>query len=269
MTVWPGMPLGPVDVDRRALTVSKRGKLKWGAKPQAAELPDEWVLRQLADADLESDRDIEALLADFGTIDAPYPHAGFVPADRRARLAPQPSLVPHGWWAARQDGTLEDARWWLKTARAMTGVWSEASRGEDPGSAWAAEGFPALAATEPGAQWTFFVTALNDGLSAFHVHAEYEWDLANLGLGAITYGRPLVNLYSAACRQVFNFLVEGETGRRCENQTCGRTFVRQLGGAEHGQHRSDARYCTPECARAEASRQYRRRKTAQREEQQS
>jgi hypothetical protein len=72
-----------------------------------------------------------------------------------------------------------------------------------------------------------------------------------------------VDLYSAACQQVFNLIVKNCDAQRCENETCGRTFVHQLGGAQHGQHRSKGlRFCTPACARTQTQRQYRRRRKA-------
>lgn len=249
ITVWPGTPLAPVVVERRALTVRKNGKLTWGRRLDENELPDEWILRQLADADLDADDDVSALLAEFGTIQSAYFEPEFVPEDRWPLLAP-----------TAEDGTLEDARWWLKTARLLARVWSETSRGGDSAPLWTAEGFAGTIRAHEF-PWSGFAHMLSEGLEPFHARVEYH-------AGATVYGRPTVNLYSAACRQIFNLIAEGETARRCENQTCGRFFVRQLGGAEFGQHRSDARYCTPECARAEASRQYRRRQAAQQKEQQ-
>jgi hypothetical protein len=91
--------------------------------------------------------------------------------------------------------------------------------------------------------------------------------VARVGAGELVLGVPRVSLYSAACREVFNLVLEQPTARHCENATCGRVFVHQLGGAKFRQHRSTGlRFCTPECARAEASRQYRRRKAAGKEQ---
>ena len=67
-------------------------------------------------------------------------------------------------------------------------------------------------------------------------------------------------LYELCCLQLYNHMVEGATYRTCANESCGGLFVRQSGRAEHGQHRTKGvKYCTSECARAQAQREYRRR----------
>lgn len=70
-------------------------------------------------------------------------------------------------------------------------------------------------------------------------------------------------LFSVLCLELFNHIVEEATYKRCANETCGRYFVRQRGRSQHGQHRTrGVKYCSAECARMQASRQYRRRKAA-------
>ncbi|MCW3032515.1 MAG: hypothetical protein JWM60_860 [Solirubrobacterales bacterium] len=67
--------------------------------------------------------------------------------------------------------------------------------------------------------------------------------------------------YEICCLELFNHIVEQATYRRCANETCDRLFVRQRGRAEQGQYRMHGvKYCSTECARAQAQRQYRRRK---------
>jgi hypothetical protein len=266
VTLWPGTPLGPVLVQRSALLVGSDGTLDWRAYRKPGELPEEWVLRQLGDADLENDAAVAALLDDYGVISYPYFDPAAVPLDRGSRLtaASAQKAGTDRWWTQRGDGTLEDARWWLKTARALAGVWREASVDGDPPSAWTAEGFP------PGTDWDCwprFTAALDVGLEPFRARVEYKAPL-NDG-STFTFGLPRVGLYSAACRQVFNLVVEQRVARYCENATCGRVFDHQLGGAKFGQHRSKGlRFCSPSCARAETQRQYRRRKASIEREQQ-
>ncbi len=102
--------------------------------------------RDLGDAELDDDATVAALLDEYGVIDRPYFDPGAVSGDALGRLARSTARerATYGWWASRDDGTLEDARWWLKTARALAGTWREASGPDgEPAIAWVAEGFPA------------------------------------------------------------------------------------------------------------------------------
>lgn len=277
ITLWPAVPLSPVLVERHPLIRGDDGQLHWrGPHPdhQPRELPDEWVLRQLADTNLEDDDAVTALLEEYGVISWPYGDRALIPRDRLPRCAPRsPEETDLDWWQRRSDGTIEDARWWLKTARALSGAWAEASAGRSTAATWTDEGFVTFNDQDDG--WSQFTYALNLGLSGFRAHVELRVETP---YGEIAHGLPRVGLFSAACRQIFNFVVAGETARRCENPTCGpmhgspggppRMFVHQIGGAKEGQYRSrGVRFCTPECARAETQRQYRRRKAALSKEQ--
>jgi hypothetical protein len=70
-----------------------------------------------------------------------------------------------------------------------------------------------------------------------------------------------VPLLSLMALELYNHACEDAVYKSCQNETCGRLFVRQEGRALHGQHRrTGVKYCTSECARAQAQRSYRRRK---------
>ncbi len=70
-----------------------------------------------------------------------------------------------------------------------------------------------------------------------------------------------VPLISLMALELYNHACEDAAYKTCQNETCGRLFVRQEGRALHGQHRrTGVKYCTSECARAQAQRSYRRRK---------
>jgi hypothetical protein len=69
-----------------------------------------------------------------------------------------------------------------------------------------------------------------------------------------------VPLLSLMALELYNHACEDAAYKICQNETCGRLFVRQEGRALHGQHRrTGVKYCTSECARAQAQRSYRRR----------
>ena len=69
-----------------------------------------------------------------------------------------------------------------------------------------------------------------------------------------------VPLLSLMALELYNHACEDAIYKICQNETCGRLFVRQEGRALHGQHRrTGVKYCTSECARAQAQRSYRRR----------
>jgi len=69
-----------------------------------------------------------------------------------------------------------------------------------------------------------------------------------------------VSLISLMALELYNHACENADYKTCQNETCRRLFVRQEGRALHGQHRrTGVKYCTSECARAQAQRSYRRR----------
>lgn len=72
-------------------------------------------------------------------------------------------------------------------------------------------------------------------------------------------------LHAICALELFNHIVDNAEYHSCANERCNQTFVHQHGRAEKGQRRSSGViYCSPECARATAQREYRRRKRQQR-----
>ncbi|WP_285783264.1 hypothetical protein [Microbispora sp. NBRC 16548] len=84
----------------------------------------------------------------------------------------------------------------------------------------------------------------------------------SVGIGDLSERTPTV--YSVAFLQLYNHLVENAQVRQCANERCRRPFVRQRGRAEYGQYRTQGvKYCSRDCARAQAQRELRRRRNGE------
>jgi hypothetical protein len=244
--------LGTRKVERRAVSVGPAGNLIWGTRAAAVPLPEEWVLRELMRSNPTLDSDVLRLMERRGTLTAGYFDPAYVPEDAVARFgaraAPEVELG-RSLARNRQLVTLEDARWWVKTLRAVTRIWQFAALGEPVDTCWRDEGF--LGPTSTAATWAQFTRAVNIGIEVFQ---------PRVALGTAN-PYPSVGLYAAACGQLFDFIAAGVVPQRCASATCSTIFVHQIGGARHGRSRtSGVRFCSPGCARAETQRQYRRRK---------
>jgi hypothetical protein len=76
-----------------------------------------------------------------------------------------------------------------------------------------------------------------------------------------SHERQGLDLYSICALELYRHVAENANYSVCENETCGQLFVRQIGRAKYGQHRTrGVFYCRPSCARAQAQRAYRRRR---------
>lgn len=104
--------------------------------------------------------------------------------------------------------------------------------------------------------------------SALHpFHPGVTFDHTTLGSRGSTaielvasHERQALDLYPICALELYKHIVEDTDYSVCQNETCGRLFVRQQGRAQYGQHRTrGVLYCTNSCARAQAQRAYRRR----------
>jgi hypothetical protein len=78
----------------------------------------------------------------------------------------------------------------------------------------------------------------------------------------LAFGRPLPRVLTAMCLQLLAFVAKGLPARRCAKEACRKHFARQRGRSEYGQTRkTGVIYCSASCARAQAPRKYRRRRT--------
>ena len=99
--------------------------------------------------------------------------------------------------------------------------------------------------------------------------AEYLNDVIASGLSSITPVLSLsnaaeerdavleLNLHALCCLELFNHVAAANDFPRCANESCARLFVRDERARKRGM-----RYCSRTCARAQAQREFRRRKAA-------
>jgi hypothetical protein len=267
VTVWPGGPIPVPKMTPWSIQVLDGRFLYYDIPQPEVALPEEMFLREVMDCDpADPETAIRftttcGVLTGFGertfeylppteTYRGPFPGLLHVAAQYAETANLHPNYVV----------SLEAVRLHLGALRAMVRHWDAHLAGAPPEAlvaAWIREGMSVL--PDEREAWRVFGAHLNAAIRPFQAHIELA---SPDGIGVLA-GRPSANLYSALCLQLMNEMAASSTFRRCANETCGRLFVRQRGGSRYGQHRSDAMYCTPECARMQAQRQYRRRKRAQ------
>lgn len=257
LTLWPGtvVPVPPVQWRNVHLLDGK-----WLVFPPVGdrvEIPRELFIRELMDLDLDSAEDITRFLDSFGMITLRYGEAGLLPFGLLDDEPPPGADLLH----------FGEAALFLRTARALTRHWMAVLEQKSIAAAWEAEGlwrwgYLDQERAEERA-WSDFVHCINWGLKQIHVRVERVWhgDYVD-GVE----GEPQIGLYSALCLQLVNHIAENATVRRCANETCGRAFVRQEGGAVAGQYRREGliKYCSVSCGNAQWQREHRRKKRAER-----
>jgi hypothetical protein len=167
--------------------------------------------------------------------------------------------------AASAD-TLVEARWAILTMRDTIAAWRVIQGELDAAThRWASPLWRYRNAATDSPPWrddgpaSLLHIVLGEGLAAFTPTVEAF--LPGRKPAPVFAGEAA--LWNVCCLELFNHVVERATYKVCSNETCGRHFVRQEGRAGHGQYRtSGVKYCTAECARAQAQRAYRRRQRA-------
>ncbi len=288
---WPEVrvPVPPVEV---ATLTHFDGKVMGFDAPVRwpVELPMELYLREVVDLDLTDSEAIRAFSERFGPIApsglrdvTPQETVSYAaPLGAHRLAAPRPEVVaelrrlaiadaPHEGTAQETRGTylhLEEFRLHVRLLRDLTRIWQAHQTREGyvaVAKQWESQAFGITELLSVSALnletilvW-FLVSHLNHGLRDFHIALELgstEDALPNRFRGAAS--QP--SLFAVLCLQLWNHIAEGATYRRCQNERCGRLFVRQQGRAKRHQHRTEGvMYCSRDCARAQAQRELRRR----------
>jgi hypothetical protein len=204
-------------------------------------LPDEVVLRELLDLDLDDDDAIVAFVEEFGVINRPY----------------DLGTINIPWNFQNERIAVRDVRAWLSNATLLAKHVVAAARGD------VVELWDALDEVHA---WEMFAATLSHALSnAYHARVEV-WrtteDDDDFAVGA-----PQRDLYDALCLQVHQLLVDDLEVRECANPTCRRAFSRQRGRADYGQYRTvGVKFCSSECNNIVKQRRYREKRKRQQKE---
>ncbi|MEU9211185.1 hypothetical protein AB0D27_25395 [Streptomyces sp. NPDC048415] len=274
-TLWPGSTIPVPPLTRRIKNVRVKGDwILWTPAPfedrTSVELPEDFYLRELMELpadDLEGaarmmaaygplfgadrddlsfdDEDVYYAVQDIPEADSeqqPYPFG--VHRDLVAIYVRTAQDAITTWLACQREGGLEELVRSHVTEETLADLRSQSQHREQP---WP-QSLEELQEILIDSELTSLQEVLNRALGLF-----------SIGIGDLSDRYPTV--YSVAFLQLYNHLVEGATVHHCANEPCGRAFVRQRGRAEYGQHRTTGvKYCSRECARAQAQRELRRRR---------
>lgn len=271
--LWPHVPLPEPAVAVADVTVTDDGWLRWGPVAPTDPLPMELVIRELLD--VTSAEECLAFAKAYGVLTRR--HGEVVLGSEAARdftefmthsdnFAARDEELRQAAAARGQQNHLRDLVAYITDAQRLARSWIgflEDSYiadiwGHDRPAKRTKEGAVSWKHKREHRAWTSFVLALNEGLKSFHARAE----LVEPELEDWTWGAPTADLYAGLCVQLMNLINEGHDHLNvCANETCRHHFIRQRGGAVHGQFRSTGvLYCTVRCAKTQGQRDLRRRK---------
>lgn len=164
--------------------------------------------------------------------------------------------------------TIEEFRWGARAIRDLRTAWLCLSTPMDPRSQeWANPRMPREHDDQASANQTvlrFFDGTMREALEGFSPRLWLVADDGSRSWRATTESpAPAdVTLFEVMVLEFFRHIAESATFKRCANESCGRTFVRQDGGAVHRQSRTTGvLYCSRTCAGAVAQRRHRQRRS--------
>ncbi|MGV9594724.1 hypothetical protein [Streptomyces tendae] len=272
-TLWPGTPVPPpeleplegVQVDGDFIIWSPR---KPGRTRLTVPLPEDFYLRELLEIDPGDISTVATLMNSYGHFsgtseDLDLYNWTFEAAQEVARLERQEHPQARGW-SMHQDLVAIHLREAQEAVHTWIACQREGGLDELIEPDITEENLAQVHTEDPNVRNLDQLRELELWLRLEQLKASLHAALSSfsIGIGSLTDRRPTI--YSVAFLQMYNHIAENATIRECANETCRRAFVRQRGRAEYGQNRtSGIKYCTRECARAQAQRELRRRRKQQ------
>ncbi len=257
LTAWPLEPLPVVPVHTHDVEIIEGGDyLLLGRPAGEIQLPLEFYLREVSQLG-DGPHELAEFTTRFGLLRGNVAPPRDYPTIEHAETRRAAISSKHNY---REVVHLDEIRYRRRTIIA----WTEHRRffRDHPRrlpKIWREAGFSSTR-TQPEA-WQRFAGLLNMALSPLQPFVR-----AVIADRQTTDPSISPSSYTVAAIQLFNHIVEDATYRVCNNETCGRTYVRQINDAEPVWHRTrGTRYCSARCAEAQSSRLYRRRHQDQEE----
>ncbi|MFJ6721669.1 hypothetical protein [Streptomyces sp. NPDC091259] len=273
-TLWPGTPVPAPRLSPLPDARTEGEWIVWSPRLRSpgdgtVSLPEDFYLRELMELDPTDLGAVAALMRSYGHLGGDVPSLSLDVEEHEHYTALADGLHPergpfalHGELAALFLSDAQDAiATWLALRReGGLDALVEAEATEEELARWQ------TANSDRKEPWPRDLDHMREELLSLKIS-----DLAStlnsalerfsIGIGGLEDRYP--TLLSVAFLQLYNHLAEDATIRQCANENCRRPYVRQRGRAEYGQNRtSGTKYCTRECARAQAQREHRRRRRA-------
>lgn len=269
--------------------------------PLALDLPEEFYLRELQEVDLNEDDSLVDFLARWGFLFGDYTFVQemrrpikppFMAGGQAARYIWETSLLgDYATYALKKSGAIDDfmsrlgaiyqmkfpcelldeTRVAIAWLRDMARLWQGYQSDElsSPTEEWESSAFGIPKPRTQGSRIYAMSSGIRNALRPVTEH------LLVIGPDTEEPPPPAPNwrhppktprtwppLYSVIATQLYMHMAENAAYKVCQNETCGRLFVRQVEGtAKLGQyHTEGVLYCSKRCAQVQAQREYRRRK---------
>jgi hypothetical protein len=253
--LWPADPGALPAVQRFVVKRDRAGDFIRRGYQDPRSLPVDFVLREVLETDLD-DAGLLAFVNEWGPLTRPKSEVfDLLPGGRDAWESDFPE-------AANAELSLDAQRHHLRVLRALARHWLAHTAGDDVCESWESDGH--MRPGEVRLAWDWWADYISAGLAGFQMHVvlrvDGESDTRGLGLD---YRQPTV--YEVAMQQLAVLAAGSDPILHCANDRCGRPFTRQRGRAKYGKgHESGVLYCSNLCARAQAERQRRARRAAER-----